>query len=165
MLNALQFHTEDYDCKHNFIILTLPLCILFILNIIKKYPFQCCWPLWSLWPKETWNSLQEQDGSALSHLAKASILMTLSKQGRQSHCLELQSFYTVYSCWNKLKQSFGSNLNTGAKGFKWLFFSACNSLWLVIKEGVYRSFAWDEVRSFFLDKAQRKAFSAGICLL
>lgn len=139
-INTLAVSYTDYlHYKHNFMIITLSLCISFILNTIKKNPFQCCWPLKSLWPKQNCNSLQEQVGSALSLLAKTRILMTLNKQGRQSHCLRTPGL--LYSLF-LLRQAKGKALAaiwTWGQSVSSGYFSACNSWWLgKKKESVYR---------------------------
>lgn len=143
-INILAVSYTDYlHYKHNFIIITLSLCISFILNTIKKKPFQCCWPLKSLWPKQNCNSLQEQVGSALSLLAKTRILMTLNKQGRQSHCLRTPGL--LYSLF-LLRQAKGKALAaiwTWGQRVSSGYFSACNSWWLGRKRRVFiESFAW-----------------------
>ena len=129
---------------------------LFLLNTIKNDPSWCCWLQTSLWPKQNCNSLQEQDGSALSLLAKAGILMTLNKQGRQSHCLRTPDLSPSLFLLKWVKPKLWQQLKHGTKGFKWLFFT-CNSLWLGKKRRVFiESFSWDSVRSLSLGMVQKQ---------
>lgn len=136
-----------------------------MLNTIKKDPFQCCWPLKSLWPKQNYDSLQEQNSSTLRLLAKARILMTLNKQGRQSHCLRTpELLYNLFLLKRAEAKALAAIWTQGQRVSSG-YFSESNSLWLGQKKKrrvFIEKFVWDTIRSLLLDMLQRKESSAGI---